>query len=180
MWTGSAMTQPVNKNYFDWLTRQIRIPPQAPKSYLEMFSVLYGTQFVWTIPGDDNRAHDGTDLRREFHEQSLIDEPIFVGPASVLEVLVALSRKVAFAAGGESEPWAWELLVNLGLEHFSDPMSGQQREELKARLEELLWRQYNPNGYGGFFPLTHPATDQTQLEIWKQMQAYVNEIDIPK
>jgi len=40
----------------------------------------------------------------------------------------------------------------------------------------LIWRDYHADGRGGFFPLTNPDTDQTKVEIWYQMNAYVTEM----
>jgi hypothetical protein len=30
---------------------------------------------------------------------------------------------------------------------------------------------------GGFFPLTHPNDDQRKVEIWYQMNAYLDELE---
>jgi hypothetical protein len=44
-------------------------------------------------------------------------------------------------------------------------------------FERLIWRNYAPNGEGGFFPLENPREDQTQVELWYQMNSYVNEMN---
>jgi hypothetical protein len=43
-------------------------------------------------------------------------------------------------------------------------------------LYALIWRTYDPDGVGGFFPLAWPKEDQTKIEIWYQMNAYAKEI----
>jgi hypothetical protein len=43
-------------------------------------------------------------------------------------------------------------------------------------LHDLIWRDYHPDGRGGFFPLQNPDVDQTKVEIWHQLNAYVSEM----
>jgi hypothetical protein len=135
--------------------------------------MLFTIEFVWTVPHDDNRLQDGLDLRTEFsNEQKIRLEK----GATVLEVLIALSRRLAFTAGGRAEDWAWQLLANLRLTKMTDPFTENKARKVANILETLIWRQYHANGLGGFFPLNWPDKDQTQVEIWYQMQKYVNEI----
>jgi len=49
-------------------------------------------------------------------------------------------------------------------------------EQVDEILESLIWRTYDPDGHGGFFPLRRPKGDQTEEEIWHQMNLYVGEI----
>jgi hypothetical protein len=43
-------------------------------------------------------------------------------------------------------------------------------------MERCVWRTYEPNGVGGFFPLENPNEDQREVELWYQMSAYVDDI----
>jgi hypothetical protein len=43
------------------------------------------------------------------------------------------------------------------------------------KLAVLNKREYFPSGKGGLFPLENPREDQTKVEIWYQMHAYVME-----
>jgi hypothetical protein len=97
-------------------------------------------------------------------------------PGSVLEVMIGLSRRLAFYAGGEPEGWAWQLLCNLDLRTFRDPLSRRKASVVAELLHSLIWRTYAPDGTGGFFPLAWPKEDQTKVELWYQMSAYVEEI----
>ena len=136
------------------------------------------TEFVWFIPNDDNRIDDGRALRREFLYENGTHEHIGkedFGPCSVLEVLIGISRRLAWLAGGAAEIWAWQLLDNLDLLRMSDPLSNRNLRKVDEILETLIWRTYSPDGTGGFFPLLHPEQDQTKVEIWYQMAAYINE-----
>jgi hypothetical protein len=164
-------TTRVDIDYFEWLTSQIAIPNE--KTYSELFSRMHETEFVWTVPNDDNRIGDALDLRSEFANGAF---RAATRPVSVLEVLVALSRRVAWVAGGDAPDWAWTLIENLRLERSFDPLTKGKRRRLENILEALVWRTYERDGRGGFFPLVEPHEDQTKVEIWYQMNAYVNEI----
>ena len=161
-------------DYFLWLIAQIGIPERNQNTYNDLFMRLYETEFVWTVPHDDNRLQDGVDLRNEFDGRGTLDEM----PVSLLEVLIALSRRVAWTTNYSSEYWAWRLLNNLRLTKSSDPLIGRKAERVEEILEALIWRTYDYNGDGGFFPLQFPQDDQTKREIWDQMNAYVNELNL--
>lgn len=176
------MAVPTDREYFIWLTLQIEI--NSSKQYSDLLERLHNTEFVWVIPHDDNRVSDGLDLRTEFldgtvgwQHEDIMELPIMTGKgASVLEVLIALSRRCAFICGGEAPWWAWQLMGNVGLFKFSNPLTRAKAEKLDDVLEALIWRTYKRNGEGGFFPLTDPKEDQTKLEIWHQMNQYAMEI----
>ena len=122
---------------------------------------------------DENRVVDGKDLRREFLDGR---DYTWERGISVLEVLIALSRRTAFNACGTPQDWAWKLLKHLKLTKSTDPLEGRKAQRVFDILETLIWRQYEPNGSGGFFPLKAPQRDQTEVEIWEQMQAYTGEM----
>lgn len=174
----------LRETYFRWLVSQVRAQGHETRTYWDLLRLMHEKEFVWLIPNDDNRIIDGTDLRLEFLDgtrtrrddltRQLTREDF--GFCSVLEVMIGISRRLEFAAGGEAEGWAWQLLYNLRLRNSSDPLSHRQVKAVNRRLDRLVWRNYNPDGSGGFFPLNSPPEDQTKTEIWYQMAAYVNEI----
>jgi len=160
------------EEYFQWLVSQIQIAQSdnRPKTYHELFERLHNKEFVWIIPNDDNRVADGFDLRAEFLRGSHYTFPFGV---SVLEVIVALSRRLEFNAEGPAREWAWQLIKNLRLHKMADPLSFQKGRRIDEILDRLIWRTYKPNGVGGFFPLKDTDEDQTKIEIWYQMSAYI-------
>lgn len=166
------MTNPIDVKYYEWLVSQIEVT--SNRTYYDLFERMHNLEFVWFIPNDDNRVQDGLDLRAEFLDER--KSKLALGGASVLEVLVALSRRTAFTAGGNSRHWAWKLIKNLRLNKMSDPLSDEDMDKVDDILETLIWRTYEPNGQGGFFPVTHSLDDQTKLEIWYQMNVYVMEM----
>jgi hypothetical protein len=165
------MTTKLDRDYFKWLTSQINT--RKDKSYNELFARMHETEFVWIVPNDDNRVQDGLDLRSEFLRGVHRQLPY---PVSILEVLVSLSRRVAWIAGGDASDWAWTLIENLRLERSFDPLTKGKRNRIENVLYSLVWRTYERGGQGGFFPLLDPHEDQTKVEIWYQMNAFVNEI----
>lgn len=161
--------------YFQWLINQV----QHGQVYLGLLRLMHQREFVWLVPNDDNRLADGTSLRVEYlnqiHQRQRLAKEHF-GPCSILEVLISISRRLEFIAGGSPDVWALNLLDNLKLLDMLDPLSHNQARKIEKVLDKLIWRTYRPDGYGGFFPLRHPPEDQTKAEIWYQMAAYVNEI----
>lgn len=168
----------INSEYFDWLVSQIRIAGQVKRTYNGLFDFLHHREFECVHPRDENRVQDARDLRDHFSggRKTRTPDLEFV---SVLEVIIAVSRKAAFVAGGPPKDWAWILIDNLGLVQFHDPLTHHYVSAVESIVQNLLARTYRPDGYGGFFPLNYPKEDQRQIEIWHQLNEYVNEIQQP-
>lgn len=167
------MTQPtrLDLEYYEWLISQIDVPKD--KTYGGLFEQMHNLEFVWTVPNDDNRLHDGLNLRTEWLQGS--NQTLDLGPATFLEVLVALSRRVAFIDGGDPEKWAWQLMKNIHVHGYTDELPVKYPDQILDRLNTVVWRLYRSDGHGGFFPLKDPIEDQTKVEIWSQMNAYIIE-----
>lgn len=159
--------------YYEWLVAQVDIP--NGKTYAGLFERIHNVEFVWTVPNDDNRIQDGLDLRLEFANERVID--LNLETATMLEILISLSRRAAFTGGGHPERWAWQFLKNLRLYKISDPLTEEKTKRINDILDTLIWRTYRPDGKGGFFPLKNPMDDQTKIELWYQMNVYVMEMN---
>jgi hypothetical protein len=167
------------ENYFNWLELQIRDEQEKPnRTYSDLCAIMFEKEFVWIISNDDNRIVDGLDLRVEFcYSQHIRPDALRnLGPCSFLEVLIGLSRRMAFAAGGTAQGWAWQLLCNLELHKMSDPLGRRRANQVHDILDAVIWRTYQPDGGGGFFPLIDADDDQTKIELWYQMSEYIYEI----
>lgn len=189
------MIDQLNDLYLRWLARQIHYNYRQTTgdSYQSLVMALHNKPFVWTVANDDNRVEDGKELRYNFlTDEELRLEFATFGPnleqcisefreqqCSVLEVLIGLSRRAAFMAAGEPGWWAWRLIVNLNLHRMKDPLTIRKVEVINDVLETLIWRTYRSDGLGGFFPLGFPEANQTKVEIWDQMSAYINEFQHP-
>jgi len=165
----------LENDYFNWLISQIEVPSRG-NTYNDLFAKMHATEFVWILTGDDNRLQDAVDVRFEFLQKRRND-PLADRPVSMLEVLIALSRRVAWIANHSPNYWAWQLIKNLRLHKASDPLTSRKEETVENALEILIWRMYERDGQGGFFPLKYPTEDQTKKEIWDQMNLYVNEMN---
>lgn len=173
-------SMPLDETYFVWLYSQVgsvRNRNRA-KTYWTLLRLLFQKEFTWSnIMMDENRAQDGVDLRYIFRDETGTDlnEAGWESyGCSMLELLIALSIKLAFEGEGEAKDWFWVLIDNLGLTECTDanPPDPNIIEEI---LEKVIVRGYAPNGAGGLFPLSDSQEDQRGVELWYQAQAYLLE-----
>lgn len=171
------MSETLDDLYLTWLYSQVgSVKVKNPgRTYWTLFRQLYTKEFIWFVPNDDNRAEDGRELRYEF----AADEGLHhVDPAwlslecSVLEMLIALSRRASFEDGRPAKVWFWIFLRNLGLDAYTD-RSRYERRDVDEVLESVIHRRYDRNGNGGIFPLYNPAKDQRRVELWYQLCEYL-------
>lgn len=176
------MTQPpLDELYFTWLYGQVgSITNRNPsRSYWKVLKQLHTKPFVWFVPNDDNRAEDGRNLRIDFlnYEDIRRVEPGWMElECSMLELMIGLSRRLAFEDDGEPRAWFWRLMENLGLERYNDNTLVPEKE-IDNILDDVIWRTYRRNGRGGLFPLRRSHEDQREVELWYQMHAYLLEMD---
>jgi hypothetical protein len=168
--------------YLEWLYKNYvgAVSNRNPNStFWKLTHQLYTTRFTWIIRDDKNRAEDGKDLQNLFYEQCDIQDTEIDWQwreASVLEVLIGLACRASFDAGGEPGDWLWKFLDNLDLRSYNDRVYSQiVAEEVDANVRKWLDREYDKNGVGGIFPLKHARQDQTQVNLWYQLQDYIFE-----
>lgn len=174
------MNKPLDELYLTWLYGHIADPdiPRSGRTYWNLANCLFKKEFVWFVPNDDNRSEDGRYLRSEFLEDQGWDEQdvdpdwMAIG-CSMLEMLVAISRRLSFLGEGEPRDWFWIVMNNLGL-RYNDRRTFPQ-DTVEEVLDHVIWRTYEPNGRGGLFPLEHPDRDQRDVELWYQLNAYLLE-----
>jgi hypothetical protein len=172
-------TDAIDREYFKWLYSQVASVyiRNSARTHWKMLRQFFTKEFVWFVPNDDNRIQDGKDLRYEFLQEEDIDNPGETWldmPCSMLELLVALSRRLSFEAEGEPRDWFWELIDNMGLAHINDQQYDDlHKEEIDAAMDRIIWRNYEPNGQGGLFPMLSPKQDQRKVELWYQLNAYL-------
>lgn len=176
------MDEPLESVYFNWLYNKVaRVAVPTPSlTYFKLFRELHNTEFVWLVSGDDNRAEDGIQLRTEFfHESYIRDDSDWsnIG-CSVLEMLIAFSRRASFEYDDWSpRDWFWVFLENLGLADLNDARSFALKR-VRDILDRLIWRTYDPNGYGGMFTIINTHNDQRKEEIWSQFCEYLFDQDL--
>jgi|SRR5215216_434289 len=166
----------IDELYFQWLYGQVGSESnQRARTHWNLLRRFHQTAFVWTVPNDDNRAEDGRDLRREFIENENIEDvdPDWMSlQCSMLELLIGLSRRLSFEDDGSPRRWFWQLVENLNLAQYTDK-ERLPTATVDEALNRVIFRQYNPNGIGGLFPLRNSPQDQREVELWYQLSAYL-------
>jgi hypothetical protein len=170
------MHEPLENLYFNWLCSKVmHVENSSPTlTYWNLLRVLHNTEFVWLVVGDDNRAEDGLELRRQFLIYADIpDQPEWRAlPCSLFEMLIAFASRAEFQTEDPVRDWFWEFIDNLGLAAYNDASQFSQ-DEIGEILYQLVWRTYDYSGRGGLFPLDDPPQDQTKTEIWYQFCEYL-------
>jgi hypothetical protein len=176
------MNEPLDELYLGWLYSQVantRVR-QSRKTYWNLVRALFRTEFVWSVPNDDARISDAIELRTEFIIDAEIPEvdPIWMEEGcSYMELLIALSRRMAFQADNSPSYWFWQIIDNLGLTECNDMYPNDLPQLVEEVTDQVTFRTYSYDGVGGLFPLKHATMDQTRVEIWFQMQAYIMELE---
>lgn len=181
------MRDVIINEYFDWLSNLVcgeRFPKQI--SYRKLLMYMHRTEFIYSIPKDQNRADDGKDLRYRFaithgYEGSLnLVLNYLGGPCSILEMMVALAVRCEEsimddpAIGDRTGQWFWGMVTNLGLGAMTDNKFDKLLTE-KA-ITRFLDRTYEPNGKGGLFTVRNCERDLRTVEIWHQLCWYLDTI----
>lgn len=167
--------------YFEWLYSHIGpVNYDNPgHTYWSMAKQFHTTKFTWFVRNDANRAEDGLLLREAFIDK-WGDEGVTVEwltlDCSILEMLIALSDRLAFESYGGVADWFWQLMSNLGLQRYTDRYYNQHNSgEIAEVLQRVLDRTYGYDGSGGLFPLREATRDQRKVELWYQKEAYLLE-----
>lgn len=176
----------IEQDYFRWLCEMVHID-QEDKAYWLLAKDLHRIEFYALVAHDENRASDGLELREEYLRE--INYPKYVdicGECSVFEMMIGLARRMDFETGDpydfddsidRTSFWFWEMIDNLGLIAFDDDsyVEYDGMNNVENIIEKFLERRYGWNGEGGLFPLNYCREDQREVEIWYQMNQYLNE-----
>lgn len=175
------MAEPLDELYLVWLYAQVENPnlKNPRRTFWNLCRALFTTEFVWFVPNDDARIEDGRELRYQFLDDAEIPEvdPAWIDQGvSYLEMLIALSRRGAYQNDMPAPKWFWLMIRNLGLYECNDSFNTEQLASIVEEVtDQVTFRQYHMDGRGGLFPLKRPAEDQTKVELWYQMCAYIIE-----
>ena len=191
------MRNKIVDDYYDWLLDIIKPSEQKPLVYDDVLYALFSTEFYSVVKNDSNRAGDGLRLRDEYVYENhlpnsyLDDLDRNLGPCSVLEMMIALAKRVEDEfmydpkKGNRTKKWFWIMVNNLNLAHLAHPWptlgpllegkSGPKKEFLDI-VENFLERRYEKNGEGSIFRINKGNFDMRKAEIWYQMCWYQNYI----
>lgn len=178
-------------SYFQWLCALIHAD-SFEKSYYILCGELFKYPFWVKVQRDANRNNDGLELRHEYIEEMIESsvepfEDLSIKVAencSMLELFIGIAKRMndelmTEDSGDKTHEYFWEMMKNLGLDEFDDEKFGEETGACTVQVRDILGnfneRRYKRDGSGGIFPLRHPEKSQKNVEIWYQMQAYINE-----
>jgi len=166
----------VLNDYFDWLVNTIS--DGREKSYTMLLKQLFDTSFIYSLERDENRAHDGLNLRDTYFCNMDVDLDD-LGPCSVLEMMIALASRCETdfmydpVAGDRTCVWFWLMIENLGLIEMQDTQYDHMY--VRATLMTFMNRKYDTDGKGGLFYVPGARGMQNE-EIWYQMNTWISSI----
>lgn len=174
-----------DRSYFYWLidtyvSRKDR--RRHHPRYSCLLDQMYRKEYYFVVPMDENRAGDGLYLRDTY----LMNQPnpvgsVSGGPCSFLEFLIGVALRLEYMLMDENcvpaSEYFWELADRLRLTDYPDVAYSDDSTGLMVDLimTDFMDRTYSRCGEGGLFPLRPPCKDQTKVEVWYQLNAYVNE-----
>lgn len=157
-------------DYYIWLRDLVG----NRKNYKKLIKQLDTIPYTWIFELDGNRSAGGLNLRDKFvYESSTDSDDIRNGPCTVLEMLIGVAEHMEDQIPESIRDCFWILIRNLGLDLYSDDNYDAQRVE--GIVSIWLNHEYKSNGRGSIFPLKYYQGDCRNIDIWPQMNAWINE-----
>lgn len=181
------LTTNIREDYFEWLFDLACGDIYAKQiSYRKLLTRLHEIEFRYLHPMDFNRAEDGISLRHRYilahgfdsRYDQVMDE--LRGPCSVFEMILALAIRCEEdymddpGIGERYRQWFWGMVRNLGLGAMMDHTYDEAYVD--QVIDIFLKREYKPNGEGGLFTIKKCPFDLRQVEIWYQLNWYLDTI----
>lgn len=174
------------QNYHDWLVNIVwdRSNYNGP-SYTRFFAFLFNAMFIPIMEMDISRVNDAIDLRYRFADEtntpySAIGSDLNTenGTCNMLEMMVALALRMEEhimsdeAYGNRTGQWFWQMVLSLGFVNVDD----SQFDEVAASIvvDKFNNRDYAPDGSGSLFTIPNSISDMRKIDIWYQMQYWIN------
>lgn len=180
----------IETSYFQWLCEIVHADSME-KSYYILCGELFKYPFRVKAKMDINRNNDGLELRKEYCDEVFAYRYVPNGKeiktwpdCSMLELFIGIAKHMndelmTEDSSDKTHEYFWEIIKNLELDEFDDERFGEESDVSTVQIRDILVnlneRHYKKDGSGGMFPLKCPEKDQRKVEIWYQMQAYINE-----
>ena len=172
-------------DYFEWMYRLVCGEGGQSLSFRKLLMRLYDLDYQYTLPMDENRWTDGVQLRYRYGREHNIPDYVIASeldtrPCSMLEMMLALSLRCEETImtdnhfGNRTGQWFWNMIFSLGLGGETD--RNFRASHVDAVVDRFNNRRYSPNGEGGLFRVNDRGINLLNMDIWYQMQAYINEI----
>lgn len=162
--------------YLDWLKNLGK-----GCSYDMLFAKLYSIPYESFIPHDENRISDVLELREMFKKEVLCDSywQLDRHVISLLEIIISLAVRANDIMRDDTDDiagWLWVFLENVDLDDYSDEnWTSESEAEVEEIAHNIIFRDYAEDGRGGLFPLRNNTDDQRKVEMWYQLNAYLDE-----
>ena len=177
---GKIVRQTTKDVYGDWLVDLVNIIDD--RNYNDLLYKLFDIEFYSLVKYDEDRGADGIALRDEWAHDIGFEGSLDFGNATVLEVLIAISKRIEFQLFGSHyiDEWDykkifWNLIWNLGLEEYDGTLSCYTLEEIDLKVSQWLERMYFRHKKGNIFIIENDHRDMRKLSIWTQMGLYIRE-----
>lgn len=171
-------------DYRFWLMNRLRLNKR--NKYSKLIALLHDIPYRYTIYGDRNREQDGVIQREYFLDEegyfnrNMPDVSTFLDKGcSVFEMLVAFAVRIENEwIGSPKDPrpdeFFFEMLDNLDILMENKTFNA---EKVLRVVKTWLDRKFTYDGYGNIMPLRENRydVDQREVEIWRQMTAYISE-----
>lgn len=174
-------------NYFEWLINYVSEDGRKGNmSYRLLFEHLHHERFYYLLQMDRNRAQDGIDLRyryaSQYHDTDYIYNTLCdtIGDCTVLEMILSLAIICEESImddpeyGNRTSQWFWSMLRSLGVGNMDD--SHYDFDKVDFIVRRFLDRKYMPDGRGGLFTIRNCEEDMRDVEIWYQMNWYLDTV----
>jgi len=169
--------------YSDWMRKFVFKNAREREQYGYLLDALHASMFYFSIPMDENRMRDGIDLRYRFayengYDNHEVENALNVtSSCSMLEMMIALSIKgderilYDYETGGRADYIFMTMLESL---EFND-MTNDRFDPgyVNSKINGVLNHEYDYNGYGGLFVVNNPRRDMREVDIWYQMNWYL-------
>lgn len=155
---------------------------KAHGSYSELCAYLYSRPFFFILPRDEDREDDGLSLRLRIMDYVTYGKRgmalAYSEPCNVLEMMLALAQRaeddIIFTANKDHVgELLYDMISSMGIAWLTDDYYSEVAAQ--SAVDNMLNRRYEPNGHGGLFTVKKTSKDMRDMEIWYQMQAYLNE-----
>ena len=171
----------IEAEYYDWICSLVDM---YNDDYTLLLEHLYNIDFYPLIPLDDNRMCDGAALWEIFADEHDIDynnmDDIPAGQISVLEVMIGLAYRMENTLlcdvdfGDRTALWFWTMVKSMGLRPYDD--NNYDCAEVDDIVNTMLERKFDRDGKGSLFHVQGTSYDMRELEIWRQMHAFICEL----
>lgn len=178
----------LRREYYRYLYNLMRGNNHNGHSYNFLFTILFRVDFVAAVERDENRIEDAKEMRKAWLIERNETDPDKIpldaldGPASLLEVMVALAIRIEDDImqndneGDRTTNWFWAMLQNAGLERCTDDDPSEDAESyIYSVVNRVMDREYGVDGRGGFWPVVLSKADQRKVELWYQASAWLCE-----